>query len=200
MFFGSDFKKKNTYYIRCLGTVMRSHLLSPALQLLHTPLAEPDGDRLARELVELCRYEPDLHISSLHIAASILQTCEGRVVLHRGALVGAVFLYPRSTGWLEIGTLIVHRRHRAHGLGQLLLTSLVAGRTQLLATTRIPGLERLLTRLDFRRERMLELPQPVVASMLLNRTYRGLQLLKHRPAHLGHQLRYSNDYQFWVRL
>ena len=178
---------------------MRSHLLSPALQLLRTPLAEPDGDRLARELVELCRYEPDLHISSLHIAASILRTCEGRVAQHRGALVGAVFLYPRSAGWLEIGTLIVHRRHRAHGLGQLLLTSLVAGRTRLLATTRIPGLERLLARLDFRRGRMLELPQPVVASMLLNRTYRGLQLLKHRPAHFGHQLRYSSDYRFWVR-
>jgi len=44
-----------------------------------------------------------------------------------------------------------------------------------------------------------DLPQPVVASMLLNRTYRGLQLLKHRPAHLGHQLRYSSDYRFWVR-
>ena len=178
---------------------MRSHLPSPALHLLRTPLAEPDGDRLARELVELCRYEPDLHISSLHIATRILRACEGRVALHRGALVGAVFLYPRSAGWLEIGTLIVHRRHRTHGLGQLLLASLVAGRTRLLATTRISGFERLLTRLDFRRERMLELPRPVVAAMLLNRTYRGLQLLKHRPAHFGHQLCYSNDYQFWVR-
>jgi hypothetical protein len=36
--------------------------------------------------------------------------------------------------------------------------------------------------------------------MLLNRTYRGLQLLKHRPAHFGHQLRYSGDYRLWVRL
>jgi len=62
---------------------MRSHLPSPALQLLRTPLAEPGGDGLARELVELCRYEPDLHISSLHIAASILRACEGRVVAAR---------------------------------------------------------------------------------------------------------------------
>ena len=178
---------------------MRSHSPGPALRLLRTPLAEPGGDDLAGELVELCRHEPELHISSLHIAASILRACEGRVVLHRGALVGAVFLYPRSAGWLEIGTLIVHRRHRAHGLGQLLLASLVAGRTRLLATTRIPGLERLLARLEFQRGRMFDLPQPVVASMLLNRTYRGLQLLKHRPAHFGHQLRYSRDYRFWVR-
>ena len=65
---------------------MRSHIPSPALQLLRTPLAEPGGDRLARELLELCRYEPDLHISSLHVAVSILRACEGRVVLHRGAL------------------------------------------------------------------------------------------------------------------
>ncbi len=94
----------------------------------------------------------------------------------------------------------MHRRHRAHGLGQLLLASLVAGRTRLLATTRIPGLERLLARLEFQRGHMFDLPQSVAASMLLNRTYRSLQLLKHRPAHFGHQLRYSSDYQFWVRL
>ena len=179
---------------------MRSHITSPALQLLRTPLAEPGGDRLARELLELCRYEPDLHISSLRIAASILRAYEGQLALHRGTLVGAVFLYPRSAGWLEIGTLIIHRRYRAHGLGQLLLASLVVGRTRLLATTRIPGLERLLTRLEFRRGHMFDLPQPVVASMLLNRTYRGLHLLKHRPAHFGHQLRYSSDYRLWVRL
>ena len=179
---------------------MRSHILSPALQLLRTPLAEPGGDGLARELVELCRYEPDLHISSLHIAASILRAHDGLLALHRGTLVGAVFLYPRSAGWLEIGTLIVHSRHRAHGLGQLLLASLVARRTRLLATTRIPGLEQLLARMEFQRGRMFDLPQPVVASMLLNRTYRGLHLLKHRPAHFGHQLRYSSDYRLWVRL
>ena len=178
---------------------MRTHLPSPALQLLRTPLAEPGGDGLAGALVELCRCEPDLHISSLCIAARILRAREGQLALHHGALVGAVFLYPRSAGWLEIGTLIVHRRHRAHRLGELLLASLVAGRTRLLATTRISGLERLLARLEFRRERMFDLPQPVVASMLLNRTYRGLQLLKHRPAHFGHQLRYSSDYRFWVR-
>ena len=179
---------------------MRSQILSPALQLLRTPLAELDGDGLARELLELCRYEPELHISSLRVAVSILRAYEGQLALHRGTLVGAVFLYPRSAGWLEIGTLIVHRRHRAHGLGQLLLASLVAGRKRLLGTTRIPGLERLLARLEFRRGRMFDLPQPVVASMLLNRTYRGLQLLKHRPAHFGHQLRYSSDYRLWVRL
>jgi N-acetylglutamate synthase-like GNAT family acetyltransferase len=179
---------------------MCSRSPGPALRLLRTPLAEPGGDYLAGELLELCRHEPELHISSLHIAASILRACEGRVAQYRGALVGAVFLYPRSAGWLEIGTLIVHRRYRTHGLGQLLLASLVVGRTRLLATTRIPGLERLLARLEFQRGRMLELPQPVVASMLLNRTYRGLQLLKHRPAHFGHQLRYSSDYRFWVRL
>ena len=179
---------------------MRSHIISPALQLLHTPLAEPGGDGLARELVELCRYEPDLHISSLRIAASILRAYEGQLALHRGTLVGAVFLYPRSAGWLEIGTLIIHRRYRAHGLGQLLLASLVAGRTPLLGTTRIPGLERLLARLEFQRGRMSDLPQSVLASMLLNRTRRGLQLLKHRPAHFGHQLRYSSNYQLWVRL
>ena len=84
---------------------MRSHIISPALQLLRTPLAEPGDDRLARELLELCRYEPDLHISSLHIAASILRAHDGLLALHRGTLVGAVFLYPRSAGWLEIGTL-----------------------------------------------------------------------------------------------
>ncbi len=179
---------------------MRSHIISPALQLLRTPLAEPGGDRLARELLELCRYEPDLHISSLHIAASILRAHDGLLALHRGTLVGAVFLYPRSAGWLEIGTLIVHRHHRARGLGQLLLASLIAGRTRLLATTRIHGLERLLAQLEFRWMSMFDLPQPVMASMLLNRTYRGLQLLKHRPAHFGHQLRYSCNYQFWVRL
>jgi len=94
----------------------------------------------------------------------------------------------------------VHRRHRAHGLGQLLLASLIAGRTPLLGTTRIPGLERLLARLEFQRGRMSDLPQSVVASMLLNRTRRGLQLLKHRPAHFGHQLRYSSNYRLWVRL
>ncbi len=179
---------------------MRSHIISPALQLLRTPLAEPGDDRLARELLELCRYEPDLHISSLHIAASILRAHDGLLALHRGTLVGAVFLYPRSAGWLEIGTLIVHSRHRAHGLGQLLLASLIAGRTPLLGTTRIPGLERLLARLEFQRGRMSDLPQSVVASMLLNRTRRGLQLLKHRPAHFGHQLRYSSNYRLWVRL
>ena len=179
---------------------MRSHHLSPALQLLRTPLTEPDGDERAIELLELCRYEPDLHISSLRIAASILQTHDGLLVLHRGTLVGAVFLYPRSAGWLEIGTLIVHRQHRAHGLGQLLLASLVAGRTQLPGTTRIPGLERLLARLEFRRGHIFDLPQSVVASMLLNRIHRGLQLLKHRPAHFGHQLRYSSNYRLWVRL
>ena len=179
---------------------MRSHIISPALQLLRTPLTEPGGDRLARELLELCRYEPDLHISSLRIAASILRAYEGQLAFHHGELVGAVFLYPRSAGWLEIGTLIVHRCHRAHGLGQLLLASLVARRTRLLATTRIPGLEQLLARMEFQRGCMFDLPQPVVASMLLNRTYRGLQLLKHRPAHFGHQLRYSSDYRLWVRL
>ena len=156
---------------------MRSQILSPALQLLRTPLAELDGDGLARELLELCRYEPDLHISSLHIAASILRAHDGLLALHRGTLGGAVFLYPRSAGWLEIGTLIVHSRHRAHGLGQLLLASLIAGRTPLLGTTRIPGVERLLARLEFRRGRMFDLPQSVVASMLLNRTHRSLQLL-----------------------
>ena len=179
---------------------MRSHIINPALQLLRTPLTEPGGNGLARELLELCRYEPDLHISSLRIAANILRTYEGQLALHRGTLVGAVFLYPRSAGWLEIGTLIVHSRHRAHGLGQLLLASLIAGRTPLLGTTRIPGLERLLARLEFQRGRMSDLPQSVVASMLLNRTRRGLQLLKHRPAHFGHQLRYSSNYRLWVRL
>ena len=109
---------------------MRSCSPGPALRLLRTPLAEPGGDGLAGELVELCRCEPELHISS----------------------------------------------------------------------SRTPGYERLLARHGFRRARTIDLPQPVVASMLLNRTYRGLQLLKHRPAHFGHQLRYSGDYQFWVRL
>ena len=106
---------------------MCSRSPGPALRLLRTPLAEPGGDYLAGELLELCRHEPELHISSLHIAASILRACEGRVAQYRGALVGAVFLYPRSAGWLEIGTLIVHRRYRTHGLGQLLLASLVMG-------------------------------------------------------------------------
>ncbi|GEM_PF-1779265 len=115
---------------------MCSRSPGPALRLLRTPLAEPGGDYLAGELLELCRHEPELHISSLHIAASILRACEGRVAQYRGALVGAVFLYPRSAGWLEIGTLIVHRRYRTHGLGQLLLASLVVGRTRLLATAR----------------------------------------------------------------
>ncbi|MEE3207457.1 MAG: GNAT family N-acetyltransferase [Candidatus Thermoplasmatota archaeon] len=179
---------------------MRSHILSPTFQLLHTPLAKPGDNGLAKELLELCRYEPDLHISSLAIANFIIREHEGQLVFHRGTLVGAVFLYPRSAGWLEIGTLIVHHRYRTHGLGQLLLASLVARRAPLLGTTRIPSLERLLARLEFQRGRMFDLPQSVVASMLLNRTRRSLQLLKHRPAHFGHQLRYSSNYQLWVRL
>lgn len=178
---------------------MRSRSPGPALRLMRTPLAEPGGGGLAGELVELCRYEPELHISSPRIAASILRAREGRLALHRGSLAGAVFLYPRGAGWLEIGTFIVQQRYRAHGLGRLLFASLIAGRTRLLTTTRTPGYERLLARRGFRRARTLDLPQPVVASMLLNRTYRGLQLLKHRPAHFGHQLRYSGDYRLWVR-
>jgi len=166
------------------------------LRLVRTPL--PDATHAAA-LVALCRHEPDLHASSVRIAGNILREREGRLLLHDGVLVGAVFLYPRGVGWHEIGTFIVHHSYRAHGLGRRLIVALTAGRTRLLTTTRAPDIERMLARLGFRRARVLKLPQPIVASMLFNRTYRGIELLKRRPSHMGLQLLWAREYRLWVR-
>lgn len=163
---------------------------------MRTPL--PDATHAAA-LVALCRREPDLHASSVRIAGNILRERQGQLLLHDGALVGAVFLYPRGGDWHEIGTFIVHRRYRACGLGKRLIVALTAGRARLLTTTRTPGYERMLARLGFRRTGVLELPQPVVASMLFNRFYRGIELLKRRPSHMGLQLLWAREYQLWVR-